>query len=217
MKKIIKELHKKVKKVLVEKNILDKLLKNTNLILKGQKKLFDEEKKIEIMEEKDLQGDVEIEMSEEQTFQELKKIEKELKENQSKPLKKITKKDLLKGFIGAFFGIMGHFAFYKGIGIAEDLSMLQATVLYIVAFIIITTMLYYTGFRKIERKMILQFMPLRASILYGVSIASILLVMMLFGKLHFPIDFGLLYKTIGAIIILAVIGAGTADLIGKSE
>jgi uncharacterized membrane protein len=212
-----KQKTKKTKKVLVEKDKLDEILRKEDEILKGQKKILKEEEKLEEMEEKDLEGDKEIELGEEEAFEELKKIEKKLQNIQNNPMKKITKRDITKGFVGAFFGIVGHFAFYKGVGIAETLTIFQATLLYLFAIGIITVMLYYTGFRKIEKKLILRFMPLRIIALYSVSIISIIIVLALFGKLHFPLHFVEIYKQIGAIIILAVIGAGAADLIGKTE
>jgi hypothetical protein len=207
----------KKKKVLVEKDKLDKILEKEEEILMGQKKILKEEEKLEEMEAMDLEGDKEIESGEKDAFSELKKIEKKLSSIQNKPMKKITKRDITKGFVGAFFGIVGHFAFYKGVGIAETLTIFQATLLYLFAFLIITIMLYYTGFKEIEPKLILKFMPLRIIVLYSVSIISIVVVLGLFGKLHFPLHFVEIYKQIGAIIILAVIGAGAADLIGKTE
>jgi uncharacterized membrane protein len=59
-------------------------------------------------------------------------------------------------------------------------------------------------------------MPLRATILYAVSILAILIVNLLFGKFHYPYQFLEIYNIVGATIILAVLGAGTADLIGNT-
>jgi uncharacterized membrane protein len=112
---------------------------------------------------------------------------------------------------------MGHFAFSKAADIAKTLSMYQTTILYIVAAIMIVIMLYYTGFRNVEKQVILKFMPLRAMTLYSVSIFTIIFVNLIFGKIHFSLEFTEVYKIVGASVILAVMGAGTADLIGKVE
>ncbi len=58
-------------------------------------------------------------------------------------------------------------------------------------------------------------MPLRATILYLVSIFAILFVNFIFGKFYPPYNFLEIYNVVGTTIILAVLGAGTADLIGN--
>lgn len=203
-----------------QKTLNDKLnliLSNQDKILKNEQKILGEEEKIEELEKEELRDDKTFEKDEQTALSELANLEKELKMSISNPIKKVTKRDIFKGFIGAFVGIMGHFAFSKAADLAPTLSIARATVLYIVAFIIITVMLYYTGFRKIEKRTIMKFMPLRATVLYIVSIITIILINLLFGKLHFPIHFNELYTLVGASIILAVMGAGTADLIGRGE
>lgn len=196
---------------------LDEILKNQKTILKNEKKIMGEESKLESLEEKEIsKEDLEIN-DEKEALKELASLENELKSSISNPIKNITKKDFFKGFIGAFIGIVGHFAFEKGADIALELTFLQTTILYIVGFLIILIMLYYSGFRKIEKHIILKFMPIRALVLYLTSILTIILVNLLFGKIHLPISILELYKLVGSTIILAIIGAGTADLIGRSE
>lgn len=192
---------------------LDLILKNQKKILENEEKILKEEVKIEKLEDQELKKEDLNQETEEEALDELLKIEKEIIKNNN-PIKNITRKDLFKGFVGAFAGLMGHFAFSKGFELGTSLTIYQATVLYIVAFFVINVMLYYTGFKKIQKKLILKFMPIRATILYTVSIFTILLVYLLFGKLHFPVHFWELYKVIGSSITLAVMGAGTADLIG---
>ena len=196
---------------------LDLIIQNQKKILDNEAKILGTEQEIKELEEQDLAQDKQVTKSEEQTLDELEKIEAKLNQSIRKPLKHVTKRDLFKGFIGAFVGVMGHFAFSKAADLAKDLTLWQTTNLYIVAAFIITIMLYYTGFRAIEKQIVLQFMPLRAVTLYSVSIFTILLVNLLFGKIHFPLDFTEIYKLVGASIILAVMGAGTADLLGKVE
>lgn len=196
---------------------LDLILKNQDKILKNEQKILGEEEKIEELEREEIRDDKILEQNEESALTELANLEKELKMSISNPIKKVTKRDMLKGFVGAFVGVMGHFAFSKAADLAPSLSFIRSTMLYLVAFAIIIIMLYYSGFRKIEKTIVLKFMPLRALVLYSVSIITILLVNLLFGKLHFPLHFSEVYALVSASIILAVMGAGTADLIGRNE
>ena len=193
---------------------LDEILKNQKKILRNEEKILGEEREIEALEKEEIEKEELNIRNEEEALKELLKLEKEMKKGFFNPLNKITKRDIFKSFVGAFFVIMGHFAFYKGADIAIGLSFMRATVLYVVAFFIIIVMLYYTGFRQIKKHIVLKFLPLRAIIIYFVSVLTILFVNLLFNKVHFPIEFMELYKLVGASIILAVIGAGTADLIG---
>lgn len=195
---------------------IDQILTNQKLILENEKKIFGEELKIESLENLELEKEDLSQKTEEDALSQLSKLEADFKKRISAPLNKITKRDLFKGFVGAFLGIMGHFAFYKGADIAATLSLFRATILYLIAFTIIIIMLYYTGFRKVQKHLMLKFMPIRALILYGVSIFVIILVNLLFGKIHFPLNFTEIYTLVGASIILGVLGAGTADLIGGS-
>jgi uncharacterized membrane protein len=198
-------------------NKLDLIIKNQKKILKNEEKILGKEEEIEDLERQDLAEDKKTSLTEEETLNELAMIEKKINQSISKPLKLVTKRDIFKGFIGAFVGVMGHFAFSKAADIAKTLSMYQTTILYIVAAIMIVIMLYYTGFRKVEKQIVLKFMPLRAITLYSVSIFTILFVNLIFGKIHFPLEFTEVYRLVGASIILAVMGAGTADLLGKVE
>ncbi len=196
---------------------LNLILENQEKILKNEAKILGEEERIEEMEQEELKEENETQKTEAEALKELEQLEKDLKKNISSPMKKITKRDIFKGFVGAFVGVMSHFAFSKAADIAPTLDFYRSTILFIVALIIVIVMLYYSGFRTIEKHIILKFMPLRAIILYVVSIVTILIVNLLFGKLHFPIHFNEVYQLVAASIILAVMGAGTADLIGRSE
>jgi len=193
---------------------LDEILKNQKKILANEEKILGEEKKIEEMESIELEKEDLNQKTEEEALNELIHLEKQLKKNNYSPMRSITKRDVFKGFVGAFAGLMSHFAFSKGYDLGAHLTTYQATVLYVVAFVVINIMLYYTGFRKVQRHLVMRFMPLRAIILYTVSIITILLVYLLFGKVHFPIHFTEIYNVVGSSITLAVMGAGTADLIG---
>ncbi len=195
---------------------LDLILENQKQILQNENKILGEEEQIECMEKEELKKE-DLELKDEaEVLDELSKLETQFKKNSiSSPIKNITKRDLVKGFIGAFVGVMSHFAFRYASEIAENLTFFNSTVLYLVALFIIILMLYYSGFRNVEKHIIIKFMPLRAIVLYTVSIVTIIFVNLLFNKIHFPINFLEVYNLIGASIILAVMGAGTADLIGK--
>ncbi|NQZ84773.1 MAG: hypothetical protein HRU03_03560 [Nanoarchaeales archaeon] len=196
---------------------LDLIIRNQAKILKNEELILGKEDEIEELEKEELAQDKRTSQTEEETLDELAKIEAKLNQSISKPLKLVTKRDLFKGFIGSFVGVMGHFAFSKAADIANNLSMYQTSFLYFVAAVIVIIMLYYTGFRNIEKQIILKFMPLRAITLYSVSIFTILFVNLIFGKIDFPLEFTQIYKIVGANIILAVMGAVTADLLGKVE
>ena len=196
---------------------LDLILKNQKKILENEAKILGEEEKIEELEKQALKEETNVEKNENKIISELDILEKRLKSSVSSPIKNITKRDIVKGFIGSFIGVMSHFAFTKGAEIAYDLNFYQSSVLFVVAFMIIVIMLYYTGFRRVEKKVLLKFVPMRATVLYTVSIFTIIFVNLLFGKIDFQISFIELYNIVGANIILGVIGAGTADLIGRNE
>ena len=210
---------------------LDIILANEKKILENEAKILGEEKRIEgleqeelaleqeeiDMEKKDLAGDLKIEKSEEDILHEMELIEKDLDASKEKILKKITKKDIAKGFVGAFIGITGHFVFLEAAHYSHEINVYRASIFYAVALFIIVTMLYFTGFRSVEKHFVMKFMPIRALLLYGVSILAVLIVNLIFGQISLPLEFVEIYKLVGASMILAVIGAGTADLIGGSE
>ena len=192
---------------------LNLIIDTQKKILKNEEKILGEEAEIKQLEKEELKH----EESEESSLEKLMKLELQLKRNISSPIKKVTKRDMFKGMIGASVGIMGHFAFTKGADIATTLTVFRSTILYLVAFIVIVIMLYYTGFKDVQKNIVAKFMPLRALVLYSVSVVVIIVINLLFGKIDFSTDFVTVYNLVGASIILAVMGAGTADLIGKNE
>ncbi len=196
---------------------LDKILINQEKILENESKILGEELKIEEMETKDLEGDEKTIQNEEEALKELAKLEKSIKSSISSPLKKMTYQDLLKGFIGAFIGVMGHFAFAKAADLVPYIDPIRSALMYVIALIIIVGMLYFTGFRKIEKQVVMKFIPLRATSLFLVSIFTIILVNVLFNKIHYPFSFSEIYSIVAVNIILASMGATTADLIGRVE
>ena len=195
---------------------LDKILENQKKILEKEGDILEEENKIEELEKKELKKEEEIQNSEKDALEELKELEKKMKSSPS-PLYLLTKKDVVKGFIGAFIGVMSHFAFTKAAAIAPEISLYRATLLYIIAFIILIGMIYYSGFRNVKKNLLFNFLPLRATILFVVAIFTIIFVNLIFGQIQTPITFEQIYTLVSANIILAVIGAATADLIGRNE
>lgn len=192
---------------------LDRILTNQEKLMALEKRILKEEKKIEDYEVQELDH----EKSEDQALKELEELEKEIKENMSSPLKKVTSRDAFKGMIGALVGLIGHFAFTKATDVAYKIDPVRATILYFVAIVILVVMLYYTGFRHVEKVITFKFLPLRALVLYLVSILTIIVIYLLFGVIGFDVGLLELYQIIGGSIVLAVLGAATADLIGREE
>ncbi|MFT4283002.1 MAG: DUF2391 family protein [Candidatus Woesearchaeota archaeon] len=209
-----------MKKLSIDKK-LDKIIKLQEKILEKETEIEKEEKELVSLGKKELSEEDEILKAEKEELEELKKIEvleKDiLKASKSSTLKKVTYRDITKGMIGAFFGIMGHFAFVKGTSIAKELSMARASGLFIASFGLLIIFLYFAGFKKINDKLIMKFLPLRAVVIYLSAIFTIFIVLLLYGNITVDTNFADVYKAVGAISILAVLGAATADLVGKVE
>lgn len=205
-KKISKDIHDQINKK------LDKILNNQKLILKQEKNILDDENKI-------LAGEKKQFLKEEDELKQIEELEREIMSsiNKDSALKKITHKDVTKGMIGAFFGIVGHFAFAKGSSIAAEFSYLRSTAILVTSFAIITVFLYYAGFRKVNDKFLFKFLPVRAMTIYATALTTITFVLILYGVIDFNTSFQSYYNTLAAISVLAVLGAGTADLLGKVE
>jgi uncharacterized membrane protein len=200
---------------------LDSIQNTDDIIRQDEEKLLREEEKLLLLEEKGILEESTIEKKEDDALEELKKIEsleQDIKEGlKESPLKRITYKDITKGIIGAFFGVVGHFAFAKGPELAETFSFFRSTLLFIVSFVIILLFLYFSGFKSVNDKLFLKFFPLRAFVIYFSAIITIIVVLLLYGKIYFTMSFEQIYNTVAAISLLAVMGAATADLIGKNE
>jgi len=197
---------------------VERLEKSQAQILANQHKQFG---KINASEQQIEEDIVEAEenlpsMNEQEELTEIKRLEADLKKDtQTSPLRRITYRDVTKGLVGAFIAVVNQFAFASGFQIAEHYSIAQSTLLFITSFLIIVLFIYYTGFRKVNDKFVFRFLPMRAGILYLVSIFVSILVPFVFKTLTLDMPFAVIYGTIASISILAVLGAGTADLIGK--
>ena len=140
-----------------------------------------------------------------------KALEKGLKR---KVLGKISFHDVSKGVIGSFFGTIGHFAFFEGAHIAEQISMTRATILYIFAYGVGSLLIYFSGFRKVKEERVLHLVPLRVTVMFVISIVSSVLILYLFNQISFTTSFDVVYKIVANVSVLAMFGATTADFLG---
>jgi uncharacterized membrane protein len=192
-----------------------------NIIMVAEGKLLNEENRIE-KEEKKIEGEEKdinkiegVLQKEETDIEKLEKIETEIKaEVGEHPLANVTFKDLAKGMIGAFIGLAIHYTFVYGVEISTNLTMLRATLMFPITFLVGLLFIYATGFRKIQDKKILIYMPLRLSVLYVCSLVMSILVLYLFYP-TFGNNFQESYKMVAGVMLAAVVGACTADLLGK--
>ena len=163
-----------------------------------------EEKKIEALEKTTLSE-----------IKNLEQLEKEIKEQvKDHPLKKIGFKDFVRGAVGAFVGVVVHNAIYYGSYLSELLDMTRAIFLFITAFAVGGLLLYGTGFRKIVDLNLLWFLPIRLSVLYFSAMAVSAIVLFIFLP-DFGRDMEATIKLMAAVQLPAVIGATTADLLGR--
>lgn len=200
-----------------KKASLDELDKKIETVIAYLKQLTKEEKQIE-SEEKIIEKKEEKEIS---AIKRLEKLEKEVMLEVDNPLLTFTYKDVFRGAVGAFFGAVTHYTFIYGIKVAEQIDVLRASILFLISFAIGGVFLYLTGFRKVKDPKILSFLPLRLIVLYAVSVVTTVFVLYLF----YP-DFQLLnpsspamfwesYKQLATVTLTAILGACTADLVGR--
>lgn len=204
---------KNFNKILKEEKVIEQLERDQ------LKKLAKEDKKLSRIEKEEhiLQKLTKEELKE---LANLKKLEEEIKKSvKQSPLKRITSRDMARGLIGSFFGIVAHFAFIEGIDVTErfNFTMLRATLLLFTSFFIGLIFLYATGYREIKDFKILSVLPIRIVVMFGISIVSILSVLALFGILNSNSTFPEIYKQVAVISLPAIIGAATADIIGKKN
>lgn len=166
------------------------------------KLILQEERKIEDLETKELQ--------------ELESLKKAIKKDTSShPLTKITRADVVRSVIGALIGTVGHFAFFYGVEIADKISVVRASFLYIISLIVCFFFMYYSGFRKVKEIRIFRFIPIRVLVVYCISLLVVVGTLMIFGFLDLTSNFEHVYKVTATTLLLAVLGASTADILGK--
>jgi uncharacterized membrane protein len=208
------ETHPPLKSALRELEILAEEKKVEGKINGVEKKEAEIEKKEEEIEKGEMQI-MKEEKKIEKEAEKVEKIERQIKkEVEEKPLTKFSMKDVNKGIIGAFVGVVAHFAFIYGRELAESISTARATVLLVASYFVIIILMYETGYRHIKEKRLLLILPRRATAIYLTSLVMIVVIFFLFNLIDLskPLD---LYKQIAVTSVLSSMGAGTADLIGR--
>jgi uncharacterized membrane protein len=184
-------------------------LKNISKEDKKLSLLEKEEEKIETLTKKEITE-----------LDELKSLEEEIKKDvKQSPLKRITTMDMARGLVGSFFGIVAHFAFIEGVDVAEKFhfTIFRSTLLLLTSLFIGFIFLYATGYREIKDKKVLSIMPIRLLVIFGISIVAILAVLSLFGLIGPESSFQDIYTQVAVISLPSIIGAITADLLGKKN
>ena len=211
-----------------------KKAKPANAEIAGKKPLKDTLHELEILaEEKHVEQKIsdmekkegEIERKEIQIASEEKKLEKETekveviekrieREVLPKPLEKFNMTDINKGIIGAFIGVVAHFSFLYGKEIAKYITTPRATLLLAFSYLLIIILMYETGYREIKEKRLLGILPRRATLVYLTSLVVVVVIFFMFNMINLS-DPVALYKEVAVTSVLASVGAGTADLIGR--
>ncbi len=169
---------------------------------KLEARLLSEEKKIEKMQAKE--------------FDELEALKAEVKKDSTAhPLTRITTSDIVRSTIGALIGTVGHFAFFYGVELGEKITIGRATFLYVFSLIVAFMFMYYSGFRKVKEIRIFRFIPIRVAVVYLVSLIVVVGTLFMFGFIDMTTHFELIYKAVATTLLLAVLGASTADILGK--
>ncbi len=159
-----------------------------------------------------------IELLEEQELQKLEQLQQEVSKGASAhPLTKITRADIVRSIIGALIGTVGHFAFFYGVELAQRISGTRATALYLLSLIVSFFFMYYSGFRKVKEIRIFRFIPLRVAVVFIISILVVIATLFIFGFINTNTGFLEGYKIVATTLLLAVLGASTADILGKEK
>lgn len=190
---------------------LQEVSKKLDQVIAVQKKLLAKEAKVE-------KEEAIVEKEEEQELKELAKLEalekQIVKEVGAHPLLKITYRDIAKGGIGSLVGVAAHYSFVYGVKVAAEIDIFRATLLFPLSYALGGVFMYLTGFRKVKDPKLLSFLPIRLTVLYLTAVITSMLVLLLFNP-EFLYDFWSSYKQVATVTLSAVIGACTADLIGK--
>ncbi len=197
---------KKMKRKTSE-NKLSRIEDKLDKLIKLEKRSLEEEEDTQRLERQELRDldDLEEDIDELEA-----KIKKELG---VKALGKITLKDISKGIVGAFIGIVSHFAFFEGAHIAEGISNFRALLILITSFLVGLIFIYFTGYRKVRKIKLLTFVPLRVTVIYFTAILVIVFVLYIYGIIEHSTT-NLLFRQVGVISLPAMLGASAADLIG---
>lgn len=187
-----------------KKTSLGDLNRKLDQILRLEKKQFEKESSVERLEKRQLKE-----------LDELEELEKEIKSKVGKhPLRRITYKDLGKALIGAFFGIVSHYAVLEGIHFAQNISVLRASGYYVISYFIGFIFLYYTGFRQVKQARFLALLPIRLTFIYIIMLLAVISAIYIFSYGQ-AITFIDMYKQVAVVSLPAIMGASAADLIGN--
>ena len=181
---------------------------------KVEHKVDEVEKKTERIEQKEAQIAEEEKKLEKET-QKIEGIERKIeKEVSQKPLTAFNFRDLNKGIVGAFIGVVAHFGFVYGSVLADKITTARASLLLVFSYLLIVVLMYETGYREIKEKRLLGILPKRATFIFITSIVVVAAIFFLFNMVDLkdPVGF---FKQIAVTSVLASLGAGTADLLGK--
>ena len=182
-----------------------------DVILQNQQKLLKEETE-ELAEEEKIEAEEKKELSE---LEKLKRLEEKVASSvEPHPLTKITYRDIAKGAIGSFIGVVAHFTFVYGIKVAHEISISRAYALFPISFVIGGVFMYFTGFRKVKDAKILWFLPVRLFVLYIIAVIIAIGVLLFFSP-EFGTEWDTSIKQLSTVTLLGVIGGITADLLGK--
>ena len=195
-----------------------KLRASADTLLSEEKKVEAELKEVEKQEVALGKKESEIEREErkiENQNENIERIEEQIKhEVTERPLRKFSIKDVNKGIVGAFIGVVAHFAFIYSKEIAKEISVAKATIIIVFSYLLIVILMYETGYREIKEKKLLGIFPTRATIIFGTSLVVVILIFFMFNQINLNDPVGL-YKQLAVTSVLASLGAGTADLIGR--
>lgn len=201
--------------------------KNEEILVQEGKEILEEEKIIDTLEhevEKKERAILRHEHKIAHTEEELLKKEELIRQEAQKilhkvhepPLRKVSRMDINKGVIGAFFGLVSHFAFLSSGRVIDAITLPRAFLILVMSYTIGYIMIERTGFRAIQEQRYLKIIPARVTVIYLTSLIVSLFVLILFDQLH---DFHLdhLIKTLAVTSLLAIPGAAGAHMIGHKH
>lgn len=185
--------------------------KKLDRVIATQKKILEKEAKIEFTE-------AALEDEEKHHLDELHELESFARKMQQDvgqhPLMRITYRDVAKGSVGAFFGVVAHYTFVYGVKVAHQIDITRAIITFFLAYLVGAVFLYFTGFRKVAVQRVAFFLPLRLTVLFSTAVLTSFLVLFLFQP-DFLHSFQDAFKQLATVSLTATIGACTADLIGR--
>ncbi len=196
-----------------KKSSIAAINKKLDFVLKNQKNL--------LRNEGSMQKETALEEAQEEAalreLQHLENIEQEIKHAvEPHPLQSITLQDMARGIAGAFFGAVAHYTFVYGIEVARGLTLTRAILLYPLSLAIGGFFLYATSFRKITDPQLLKYFPLRLFTLYMTALLTSVFVLVLFQP-TFGTELDQSIKQLATVMLSAMVGAATADLIGTTK